>query len=143
MGIAMFVHRLDMSPDPARKIALTGVEQTRIIFESWLCDFPYEVMLAVYLRPDLTIEFFSFFEGGTEAVDANPRKLVRDACVRGTSAILLAHNHPSGDSLASRSDKVWTKHLSLALSAIDVTLLDHIIFASNSEPYSFRQHDLI
>jgi len=47
----------------------------------------------------------------------------------GSAAIVVAHNHPSGLTTPSSSDRAVTKKLQTALASIDVDLLDHIILA--------------
>jgi DNA repair protein RadC len=56
-----------------------------------------------------------------------PRDLYRDALLDNASAVLLAHNHPSGDPKPSRDDERITKRLSEAGRLIGVEMLDHIV----------------
>jgi DNA repair protein RadC len=56
-----------------------------------------------------------------------PRDLYRDALLDNASAVLLAHNHPSGDPKPSKDDERITKRLSEAGRLIGVEMLDHIV----------------
>ena len=58
------------------------------------------------------------------------REIIADAANLGTSGIVLAHNHPSGDARPSDSDFRATRRLATAAEAIDCTVLDHLVFAS-------------
>ena len=58
------------------------------------------------------------------------RQIIADAALHGSSGIVLAHNHPSGDARPSPSDLRATKRLALAAEAMDVALLDHLIFGA-------------
>ena len=71
-----------------------------------------------------------------------PREVVQRILDLGAAAVMLAHNHPSGELTPSSSDRAVTKKLQTALSAIDVDVLDHIIIGG-AEYFSFSDHRLI
>ena len=56
-----------------------------------------------------------------------PREVFRDALLANASAIVLAHNHPSGDPEPSRDDEVLTGRLTRAGEIVGVDLLDHLV----------------
>ena len=58
-------------------------------------------------------------------------------------AVILAHNHPSGESMPSRADEVLTKTLANTLGLIDVKLLDHFIVGGAKRPFSFAERGLL
>ena len=58
-----------------------------------------------------------------------PREIVRRALELNALAIILVHNHPSGDPEASREDMAMTKNVQRAAAALGIALLDHIIIA--------------
>ena len=58
------------------------------------------------------------------------------------AAVILSHNHPSGNSEPSYADKDITQRLVDALNLIDVRVLDHIIIGGDSS-YSFAEHGLV
>jgi len=68
-------------------------------------------------------------KGGPASVGIPVRMIVAEAARRGSAGILLAHNHPSGDPRPSDADHRATRKLARALEAIDLSLLDHLIFA--------------
>ena len=57
----------------------------------------------------------------------HPREVFRPAIRHGASAIILAHNHPSGDPTPSSADLKVTKKILEASKAVDLSLLDHVI----------------
>ncbi|MHB8565423.1 MAG: JAB domain-containing protein, partial [Acidiferrobacteraceae bacterium] len=59
-----------------------------------------------------------------------------------SAAIILAHNHPSGDPTPSEADKSLTHRLQEALALIDVRTLDHIIVAGG-QAFSFADAGLL
>lgn len=56
-----------------------------------------------------------------------PREIYRDALLRGAAAIVLAHNHPSGDPTPSAADTAITRRLATAGAALGVPLVDHLV----------------
>lgn len=56
-----------------------------------------------------------------------PREVVKLALERNAAAIIMTHNHPSGDPTPSQADIELTKQLQKALSLVDVRVLDHIV----------------
>lgn len=56
-----------------------------------------------------------------------PREIFRDALLRGASAVVVAHNHPSGDPTPSADDRQVTRRLAQAGAAVGVDLLDHLV----------------
>ena len=57
------------------------------------------------------------------------RTIVIDAAQHASAAILLAHNHPSGDARPSESDLNATRRLAAVAKALDCRVLDHLVFA--------------
>jgi len=62
---------------------------------------------------------------------AHPREVFRPAIQESASAIILVHNHPSGDPTPSQEDKTITKELKGAAEVLRVRLLDHIILGKD------------
>jgi DNA repair protein RadC len=79
----------------------------------------------------------------------HPREAFRAAIQHGATAIVCAHNHPSGDPAPSSADIQVTRRLREAAQAIDIELVDHLILGEKAaDPtslgfYSFRQAGLI
>ena len=70
------------------------------------------------------------YEGDPDSVAMPVRDIILDAARYGSAGLVLAHNHPSGDTRPSRADCLATGKLARAAEAIDVAILDHLIFAS-------------
>jgi len=65
-------------------------------------------------------------------VVTNYKEILQLALLSNASAIILAHNHPSGDLNISASDRRVTSKIMEVTEIIEVTLLDHIIITSES-----------
>jgi len=82
------------------------------------------------------------YSGATGHAPFPIRSIVTDALLCGSTAILLAHNHPSEDTRPSKSDRIATRRLNQVAEAIDCRLVDHLIFGGSSFS-SFRQMGLL
>ena len=71
-----------------------------------------------------------------------PREVVKRVVELGASAVILVHNHPSGDPTPSQGDIEKTRQLTAALSTINVVLHDHVIVGRNKE-ISLRKSNLL
>jgi DNA repair protein RadC len=72
-----------------------------------------------------------------------PRELIKLALGHNAAAVIIAHNHPSGSQTPSAADLLLTRNLFLALSLVEIKLLDHFIVAGPATPYSFADHGLM
>ena len=69
------------------------------------------------------------FQGTLTQTSVYPREVVLRALHHHASAVVLAHNHPSGTVQPSRADEMLTQTLKTTLALIDVRVLDHVIVA--------------
>lgn len=84
------------------------------------------------------------YGGGHEGmVDLPVRQIIADAARLGSAGVLLAHNHPSGNPTPSAADCRATRTLALAAEAIDLAVVDHIVFASRNQCQSMRRMGLL
>ena len=80
---------------------------------------------------------------------AHPREVFREAIRESATAVICAHNHPSGDPAPSAADIKVTRQLRESGQTVDITLLDHVVLGTQSaDPlgrgyYSFREGGLI
>jgi DNA repair protein RadC len=87
------------------------------------------------------IEHQSMFKGTIDGASVYPREVVKEALKLNAAAVILAHNHPSGISEPSQSDRQITNKLKSALDTVDIRVLDHFIIGK--EIYSFAENGLI
>lgn len=80
--------------------------------------------------------------GSLNASIVHPREVFNIAIKRSSSAIILAHNHPSGDPKPSSEDINITKRLIEAGSIVGINVLDHIIIGDGIY-FSMKEHDII
>ncbi len=103
----------------------------------------HEVFAALFLNSQhQLISYTPLFTGTLDAAAIYPREVVKEALRQNAAALILAHNHPSGHVLPSKSDKAITKTLVKSLQLIDTPVLDHII-VGEEDCYSFAEYGLI
>jgi DNA repair protein RadC len=82
-------------------------------------------------------------ESGTvDRIAIHPREIVRSALTYCASAVILVHNHPSGEVGPSKQDIDLTNKIASALRSVSITIHDHII-VSHNDYYSFKTNNLI
>ena len=77
------------------------------------------------------------FSGTVNASEVHPRIVVQRALQLNACAIIMAHNHPSGNPEPSSADRTLTRRIQDACQLVDVRVLDHIIVGAGCAPYSF------
>ena len=80
--------------------------------------------------------------GNSESVVIESKQIVRMVLENGGSALILAHNHPSGNAYPSEADIKMTQNLSNACGIFNISLLDHLIVC-DGEYYSFSENKCI
>ena len=70
-------------------------------------------------------------EGSVNYASVPIRRVVEMALKAGASSVVLSHNHPSGIALPSGEDIQTTRKVATALSAVEITLVDHIVVADD------------
>ncbi len=68
-------------------------------------------------------------EGSVNSAGVPIRRIVEMALDEGATAVILAHNHPSGIAIPSDEDRMTTMRLARALSAVEIVLVDHVVVA--------------
>ena len=76
--------------------------------------------------------------GTLDSSPAHPREIFREAASAGAAAIVLFHNHPSGDPMPSRDDVDLTRRLVQAGEIMGIDVIDHVILA-DTRYFSFRE----
>ncbi|MDU9392666.1 RadC family protein [Pseudomonas sp. zfem002] len=83
--------------------------------------------------------FEILFRGSIDSATVYPRQVIKRALAHNAAALILCHNHPSGNPEPSQADISLTHRLVDALENIEVRVLDHFI-VGDGEPLSMREH---
>lgn len=66
-------------------------------------------------------------QGTVDGAEVHPREVVKAALTHNAAAVILAHNHPSGNPEPSAADRAITTRLKQSLALVDIRVLDHIV----------------
>ena len=113
------------------------------ILKPVLIGLTYEEFWVLYLdNSNVLIERSLIGKGGFTATVVDIRLVLQQAIRWGATAMIVAHNHPTGNLKPSHSDKALTQKLKEAAKVLDIKLLDHIIVGKN-EYFSFADQNLL
>ncbi len=117
-----------LAADLERGLALQDASAAGAYFARRLRGHPHEVFAALFLDSrHRAIAFEELFRGTIDSATVHPRELVRRALAHNAAAVMVGHNHPSGNPEPSQHDRSITRHLQQALALVDVRLLDHFV----------------
>lgn len=89
---------------------------------------PQEVFAVMFLNSrHQLLRFEELFAGSVDRAQVYPREVLRRSLSYNAAALVLAHNHPSGNPEPSASDVQLTERLKRLLAEVDVRLLDHLV----------------
>ena len=112
------------------RAALDTPQAVRHYLQLQLAARAHEVFAVLFLDSQhRLIALEELFRGTLTQTSVYPREVVLRALHHQASAVVLAHNHPSGSTAPSRADEALTQTLKAALALVDVRVLDHVIVA--------------
>ncbi len=107
-----------------------------------LRDHAREHFIALYLSGSHRIVSYSIVSIGTaNTAPVHPREVFQGAFLAGACALIVGHNHPSGDLEPSHADLLFTARLKDAATLLGISLLDHVILSGDSY-FSLRDRGL-
>ena len=137
------IGRRHLATSIERESAMDSPETVRRYLKAMLRHEASEVFGCLFLdtkhRP---LAFEILFRGTIDRASVYPREVVRRALLHNAAALILCHNHPSGNNEPSQDDVHLTLSLKRGLALIDVQVLDHIIIG-DGEPLSMVEHGWI
>ncbi|MGY4491702.1 RadC family protein [Pseudomonas sp. TE3610] len=123
-----------------RDSALESPRAVRDYLKAMLRHEPHEVFGCLYLdTKHRVLAFEVLFRGSIDGAAVYPRQVVKRALAHNAAALILCHNHPSGNPEPSHADRVLTQRLKEALALVEVRVLDHFIIGEG-EPLSMVEY---
>lgn len=120
-------HRF-LAADLERGALLTDPHAAGRYFAQRLRGRPHEVFAVLFLDTrHRAIAFEELFRGTIDGAQVHPREIVQRALARNAAAVIVGHNHPSGNPEPSAADRAITTRLKEALALVEVRLLDHLV----------------
>lgn len=120
--------------------ALCSPDAVRTYLRNQFALQPYESFLVLFVDvKNRLINYEEMFRGTLTHTSVYPREVVKAALRRNAAAVILAHNHPSGEPQPSDADLRLTASLVQALALVDIRVLDHFVVAG-TQVHSFAEH---
>ena len=128
-----------------------AIEQKKITSSTSVFEFmqpiigelPHEEFWILYLNnSNKIIQHIQLSKGGITGTLVDVRLAFKNALELGATAIILCHNHPSGNLSPSGADKQLTQKLQTASQSLDIKILDHLIITEKSY-FSFADEGLL
>ncbi len=140
--IIQFAHKL-LSRRFRKGRSITSPEHSKDYLISKLAEREQEVFSVIFMdNKHRILSYEELFYGTIDAAAVYPREVVKRALALNAAALIVAHNHPSGDPEPSISDDQITNKLVQALKLVDIRLLDHIVVGAG-ECISYAQRGMI
>ncbi|HUN02287.1 MAG TPA: JAB domain-containing protein [Niabella sp.] len=117
----------------------------KILQELWnknLLELQEEFKVLLLNRRNKILGVYNASVGGIGGTVADPKLILAAAIKSGASALILSHNHPSGEASPSRADETLTQKIKMAASFFDMRLLDHIIITTEGY-FSFADEGIL
>lgn len=122
----------------------TSKESEEVIRQFYFDDIEiYESVFILLLnRSNNTIGYAKISQGGTAGSVVDVKIIAKFAIEGLASNVILAHNHPSGNTQPSQADKTITEKVKNALKLFDILLMDHVILTKDNY-YSFSYNGIL
>jgi len=143
IAAALELGRRRKESDVLKKAKVTSSSDAYHAIRPYLMDLSHEQFWVLLLnRANEVIRPFQVSIGGVAGTVADPKIIFKSAIEYLASAIILVHNHPSGNLTPSQADKDLTKKVKEAGRLLDIPILDHLIFGDNGY-YSFADQGIL
>ncbi|EJA0972724.1 DNA repair protein RadC [Escherichia coli] len=124
-------------------VAFTSTQAARDWLKLKMAGLEREEFMVLYLnQQNQLIAHETLFTGSISSTEVHPREVVKRALYFNAAAVILAHNHPSGDITPSQADKAITQRLVQALQLVDIRVPDHLI-VGGTQKLSLAEHGLL
>ena len=108
-----------------------------------MSDIEHEQFWVMLLNPaNRVIKIVKISDGGVNGTSADPKRIFKIALEHNATAMMLCHNHPSGNVTPSSSDKTLTRNLAEGGKLLEIKILDHLIVGID-QYFSFADSGLI
>ncbi|HSH12826.1 MAG TPA: DNA repair protein RadC, partial [Desulfurivibrionaceae bacterium] len=109
-----------------------------------MCGLKKEIFKVIFLdAAHAVIDCQTLSEGTLSSNTVYPRELIKLALEQNAAALVIAHNHPSGNLTPSADDLSLTRHLLRACRLVNINLLDHLIIGAGATSFSFADQGLM
>ncbi|MDH5474263.1 MAG: DNA repair protein RadC [Cyclobacteriaceae bacterium] len=140
---ALELGRRKRDSESKTKAKISSSEEVYTIMKPHLTDLSHEEFWVILLsRNNTVLKKQQISSGGVSGTVVDPKIIFKVALEELSSGIILTHNHPSGNLKPSEADKSLTEKIKKAGQALDILVLDHLIFTDNGY-YSFADEGIL
>lgn len=140
---ALELGRRRKESEPTKRPRITSSQNVYEVMAPHLMDLPHEEFWVLMLnKANVVIKKEQVSMGGVSGTVADPKIIFNKAIESLASAIILIHNHPSGNLKPSQADIALTRKLKEGGKLLDIPVLDHLIFTDESY-YSFADEGMM
>ncbi|MBS1203503.1 MAG: hypothetical protein H6R25_402 [Proteobacteria bacterium] len=123
--------------------SLLSPDMTREFLQSQLAGEDREIFMVILMdNQNRILKHCRLFSGTINHVEVHPREILREALKVNAAAVILAHNHPSGNAEPSKADKQITERVIKCCQFMDIRVLDHLV-VGRGECVSFAERGWI
>jgi DNA repair protein RadC len=134
---ALELGRRRRAEDAVELVKITSSKRVFEIMQPIIGELPHEEFWVLFLNnSNKVISKSQLSKGGISGTIVDVRLVFKLALESGATALILCHNHPSGNLQPSDADRKITKKIKLAGDSLDVKVLDHLII-TETKYYSF------
>ena len=128
---------------PKERLTISNSKEAYESFLPLIDDPSKEHFMVAYLNQgNKIIVMERVSTGGITSTMADPKVIFKKALLKGATAVMFCHNHPSGITRPSADDRRLTKKLIKAGEILDISVLDHLIIGENSY-FSFAENGIL
>lgn len=125
------------------KVKITSSKAVFELLQPIIGELPHEEFYILYLNnSNKVISTFQLSKGGITGTLVDVRLVFKRALELGATAVIMAHNHPSGTLQPSNADKMLTTKMKQAGDSLDIKVLDHLIITEN-DYFSFSDNNIL
>lgn len=129
---ALELGRRRKESEAKKRSIIKSAQDVYDVLSPYFMDLPHEEFHVLFLsRSNVVLHKEQISKGGISGTIADGKIIFKSAIMHQASAMILAHNHPSGNLKASESDIRLTKNLHQFGKLIGIDILDHVIFTDN------------
>jgi len=126
--INTYLHKCPIAERPSINSPADGAE----LLKPFIGNLDHEQLWVIVLdRRNRVVQLVRLYQGSVNSSQVRVGEVFRQAIIEQASAILIAHNHPSGDPTPSPDDVAVTRAIVQAGKLLDVEVLDHIVVCSD------------
>lgn len=143
LAAALELGRRRQATSSLNKTSIKSSNDIAEYLKATLKDYAYEIFAVVFLNRSNKINHFEIIsKGGITGTVADPRVILKKALEEDATAIVLCHNHPSGNLKPSKADEELTLKIKEAAKYFDIRVMDHIIVSEDGY-YSFADEGIL